>query len=176
MPTPREATSLGGMTLKNRFVRSATWEGLAADDGFCTPELVNVIADLARGEIGLIISSHAYVSLEGQAGPRQIAICDDRFVAGLAKMVEAAHDQGSRIILQLAHAGIHATTSEVARISDQQRVGGRTCVTSPTAARKHCRSPNPCRRQPSGSRLRYCGRRSGHVAARTGLPSIGRFP
>ena len=69
MPTPWEATSLGGMRLKNRFVRSATWEGLAADDGSCTPELVNVIADLARGEIGLIISSHAYVSPEGQAGP-----------------------------------------------------------------------------------------------------------
>ena len=111
MPTPWETTSLGGLRLKNRFVRSATWEGLAADDGSCTPELVNVIADLARGEIGLIISSHAYVSPAGQAGPRQIAICDDRFVDGIKKMVKAAHDPGSRIILQLAHAGIQATTS-----------------------------------------------------------------
>ena len=111
MPTPWETTSLGGLRLKNRFVRSATWEGLAADDGSCTTELVNVIADLARGEIGLIISSHAYVSPAGQAGPRQIAICDDRFVDGIKKMVKAAHDPGSRIILQLAHAGIQATTS-----------------------------------------------------------------
>jgi 2,4-dienoyl-CoA reductase-like NADH-dependent reductase (Old Yellow Enzyme family) len=108
MPELFETTSLGGMTLRNRFARSATWEGLATDDGSCTPELSEVVADLAKGEIGLIISSHAYVSPEGQAGPRQIAIYDDRFVDGLKKMVEAAHDQGSKIVLQLAHAGIRA--------------------------------------------------------------------
>jgi 2,4-dienoyl-CoA reductase-like NADH-dependent reductase (Old Yellow Enzyme family) len=110
MPNVFEETSLGGMTLRNRFVRSATWEAMAADDGSCTPELVEVMADLARGEIGLIISSHAYVSPEGQAGPRQIAVYDDRFVVGLRKMVNAAHEYGAKMILQLAHAGIRALT------------------------------------------------------------------
>jgi 2,4-dienoyl-CoA reductase-like NADH-dependent reductase (Old Yellow Enzyme family) len=67
-----------------------------------------VTSELARGELGLIISSHAYVSREGQAGPRQIAIYDDRFVDGLKRMTAAAHDHGSKIVLQLAHAGIRA--------------------------------------------------------------------
>jgi 2,4-dienoyl-CoA reductase-like NADH-dependent reductase (Old Yellow Enzyme family) len=32
-----EPGEINGMKLKNRFVRSATWEGMAADDGSCTP-------------------------------------------------------------------------------------------------------------------------------------------
>ena len=68
-----EPAALGSLNLKNRFVRSATWEGLAHDDGLCSAELVALTRELAHGEIGLIISSHAYVSREGQAGPGQAA-------------------------------------------------------------------------------------------------------
>ena len=102
---------LGRMTLKNRFVRSATWEGMAHEDSSCSRQLADLTADLARGEIGLIISSHTFVSSEGQAGPRQLAVYDDRFIPGLDEMVTAAHDGGSKIVLQLAHAGIQALTS-----------------------------------------------------------------
>ena len=106
-----DTSSLGGIVLKNRFVRSATWEGMAYDDGSCSPALVDVISELAKGEVALIISSHAFVSPEGQAGPRQLAVYDDRFIRGLSRMTKAAHDGGSRIVLQLAHAGVQAETS-----------------------------------------------------------------
>lgn len=108
MPTPFEAAVLGSLRLKNRFVRSATWEGLADDEGSCTAELNALIGELARGEIGLIISSHAYVSPEGQAGPWQLAVHHDRFIPGLKTLAAAARDGGSQIVLQLAHAGLQA--------------------------------------------------------------------
>ena len=73
MPTPFDSGSLGSMTVKNRFVRSATWEGMADDDGSCSSRLTDLTRELAEGEIGLIISSHAFVSPEGQASPRQVA-------------------------------------------------------------------------------------------------------
>jgi hypothetical protein len=41
-----DKTSLGSIALKNRFVRSATWEGMAHEDGACTPALVDVISEL----------------------------------------------------------------------------------------------------------------------------------
>jgi len=110
MPTPFEAASLGSMTLKNRFVRSATWEGMAADDGTCTAEIVDVVAELAKGEIGLIISSHAFVSPEGRSSIKQVAVYDDKFVDGLRQMAEAAHNHGSKILLQLGHAGVRSAT------------------------------------------------------------------
>jgi 2,4-dienoyl-CoA reductase-like NADH-dependent reductase (Old Yellow Enzyme family) len=100
-----EPANIGPMTLRNRFVRSATWEAMAGADGAVTPRLVDTIAALARGGVGLIISSHAYVSPEGQAGPGQIGVHQDDLLPGLKQMAAAAHDYGAKMLLQLAHAG-----------------------------------------------------------------------
>jgi 2,4-dienoyl-CoA reductase-like NADH-dependent reductase (Old Yellow Enzyme family) len=99
---------INGMKLENRFVRSATWEGMAADDGSCTPKLINLMGDLARGGVGLIISSHAYVQKVGQAGNRQLGIHNDDMTAGLQKMTAAVHNHRGKIACQLAHAGFFA--------------------------------------------------------------------
>lgn len=32
----------------NRFVRSATWEGMAAEDGSCTRQLIDLMTQLAK--------------------------------------------------------------------------------------------------------------------------------
>ena len=103
-----ECTSINGMRLVNRFVRSATWEGLADKDGAVTPRLIEMMEELARGEVGLIISGHAFVSPEGQVSPRQLAVYDDRFLPGLRDMVRAVHVAGGKIALQLAHGGCRA--------------------------------------------------------------------
>jgi 2,4-dienoyl-CoA reductase-like NADH-dependent reductase (Old Yellow Enzyme family) len=63
------------------------------------------MVDLAKGDVGLIITSHAYVSSEGKAGPWQLAVYDDKFIPGLREMTAAVHDNGGKIVLQLAHAG-----------------------------------------------------------------------
>lgn len=102
---------LGGVVLRNRFVRSATWEGMADEEGFCTPALITLISELAKGEVGLIISSHTFVTPEGQAGPRRLAVCDDRFIPSLNALARAAHSEGSKMFLQLAHAGLQGDTS-----------------------------------------------------------------
>ena len=106
-----ETTAIGGLTLKNRFVRSATWEGMADADGLCTARLVDYMVELARGGVGLIVTGHAYVSPEGQAGPRQLGIHRDECIEGLSVMTGAVHDAGGKIVLQLAHAGCNAGTA-----------------------------------------------------------------
>ena len=78
-----EQTTINSMTLKNRFVRSATWEGMATDEGSCTTQLIDLMTQLADGGVGLIISGHAYVSREGQAGPKQMGIYEDRLTPRL---------------------------------------------------------------------------------------------
>jgi len=103
-----EPARIGSMALRNRFVRSATWEAMATLEGAVTPRLVDTIAALARGGVGLIISSHAYVSPEGQAGPGQIGAYKDELITGLKQMAAATHDHGAKILLQLAHAGYFA--------------------------------------------------------------------
>ncbi|MBU2498595.1 MAG: NADH:flavin oxidoreductase [Proteobacteria bacterium] len=103
-----ESTEINGMALANRFVRSATWEGMATEEGECTPELCDLMARLAKGGVGLIITGHAYVRRDGPAAPWQLGVYDDRLIEGLRDMTRAVHDQGGRIVLQMTHAGLFA--------------------------------------------------------------------
>jgi 2,4-dienoyl-CoA reductase-like NADH-dependent reductase (Old Yellow Enzyme family) len=104
-----ESTEINGIKLANRFVRSATWEGMAARDGACTPALVDLMSELARGGVGLIITSHAYVRTDGQAGAGQLGIYDDTFIEGFRNMTRAVHESGGRIVLQIAHGGLFSS-------------------------------------------------------------------
>ena len=103
-----EPTVLNGMTLANRFVRSATWEGLATAEGFATEGLARLYADLARGNVGLIITGHAYVSPEGRAAPGQLGIYTDGHVPYLKEMVGKIHDAGGKVAVQVSHGGRYA--------------------------------------------------------------------
>lgn len=103
-----ETTTIKSMSLSNRFVRSATWEGMAKEDGSCTPKLTDLMVRLAKGGVGLIITSHAYVSREGQASRWRLGIYSDELVRGLAAMADAVHNAGGKIAVQLAHGGCHA--------------------------------------------------------------------
>ncbi len=96
---------IGRLTVPNRFARSATHAYLADDDGSVGAGEVELYRRLAEGEVGLIITGHAYVQPCGQASPRQIAASDDRFIEGLARIPTAVHAFPSRIFLQIAHAG-----------------------------------------------------------------------
>ena len=96
------------MALSNRFIRSATWEGMATDDGAVTVKLIDTVTALAEGGVGLIISGHAYIQPEGQATPWQLGIYKDELISGLQKMTSAVHRSGGKIVAQLAHAGSFA--------------------------------------------------------------------
>ncbi len=107
-----EQSTINGMELANLFVRSATWEGMAASGGACTPKLTDCMADLAKGGVGLIITSHAYVSPEGQAAPWQLGVHQDDLIPGLENMTKVVHENGGKIVMQLAHAGFFANAKQ----------------------------------------------------------------
>jgi 2,4-dienoyl-CoA reductase-like NADH-dependent reductase (Old Yellow Enzyme family) len=100
-----EKTKINQIELKNRFVRSATWEGLAKPDGSCSEEITEMMVKLAQGQVGLIISSHAFVNQAGRAHIGQLGIYEDFLIDSYRKMVEKVHDEGSKIIMQITHAG-----------------------------------------------------------------------
>ena len=108
-----EATVLNGMTLRNRFVRSATAEGMATVAGEATPQLINLMAGLAEEGVGLIITGHAYVTKRGQATPAQLGIYDDKLIPGLRAMVDAVQERDGKIVAQIAHSGMLAKHDQV---------------------------------------------------------------
>ena len=100
-----EGSEINGMKLANRFVRSATWEGMASPEGGVTPKLIGTMTALARGGVGLIISGHTYIRQDGQASPLQLGVYKDELIPGLREMAAAIHEAGGKIVMQLAHAG-----------------------------------------------------------------------
>jgi 2,4-dienoyl-CoA reductase-like NADH-dependent reductase (Old Yellow Enzyme family) len=100
-----EETGIGNMVLENRFVRSATWENRATDEGFVTDELIDFTAELARGNVGLIITGISYVTEEGKITFGQTGIHRDECIPGLKRLTDEVHRLGSRVAAQLAHGG-----------------------------------------------------------------------
>jgi len=96
---------VGTTTIPNRFVRSATNEYLAEEDGRASGRLAELYRILAQGEVGLIITGHMNVRPEGKAGPRQTGIFEDRFVSGLSTLTASIRGFPTKIFAQLAHAG-----------------------------------------------------------------------
>jgi len=99
---------IGNLELKNRVVRSATWDGAADDNGAVTDDAIKLYRGLGEGGIGLIISGHAFVSPKGQATPSQYGIHNDEMIPGLKRMTDAVHEEGSKIAVQITHCGVNS--------------------------------------------------------------------
>ena len=100
-----ESTRLNKMEIKNRFVRGATWENMTTEDGHMTEELYQVYEELAKNEVGMIITGYANVVKEEQPNPGMMGIYDDSFIEEYKKLTDLVHEYDSRIILQVAYGG-----------------------------------------------------------------------
>ena len=95
------------LTVKNRLIRSATYEGSMTEDGRVTPEMLNLYKNLAEGGVGTIITGHMAVRREGKGHHRQTCIYDDSYIPEISKIAEVVHESGAdcKIIGQLSYAG-----------------------------------------------------------------------
>ena len=110
-----EKTTINGMTLANRFVRSATWEGMCEKDGRPTPRLASCYRNLAAGGVGLIITGYTFVRPDGKQLPGKMGIHSDDFAAEMRSLVRAVHGEGGKICMQLVHAGGQTTAKTAGR-------------------------------------------------------------
>lgn len=100
-----ETTTINGMKLRNRFVRSATWEGMCEEDGRPTQKLADCYRALARGGVGLIITGYAFVRIDGKQMPGSMGAQSDDFAPQAKALSAAVHDEGGKLCMQLVHAG-----------------------------------------------------------------------
>ena len=103
------------MTINNRFVRSATWEGMCEKDGRPTPRLASCYRDLAAGGVGLIITGYTFVRPDGKQLPGKMGIHTDNFAAEMQALTKAVHSEGGKICIQLVHAGGQTTAKTAGR-------------------------------------------------------------
>lgn len=96
---------IGSLTIPGRVVKAATSETRATDDGVATDATIAFYDPIARGGTPLIITGNIYVSLDGKSTPRQMGIDNDAKIPALARLVDAVHARGGRIVAQLSHSG-----------------------------------------------------------------------
>ena len=100
-----EPMKIGRLRLRNRFVRSATYDGCADKAGHVTDQQIHLYEELAKGGVGLIVSGIASVHPSGRISAFQNIISDDSAIPGLKKLVDAVNSHGAGIALQLFHGG-----------------------------------------------------------------------
>jgi 2,4-dienoyl-CoA reductase-like NADH-dependent reductase (Old Yellow Enzyme family) len=110
MATLFETAAIGKMPLRNRLVRSATWEGMCTPDGRPTAKLIECYTALAKGAVGLIISGYTFVRPEGKQMPGQMGLQTPLFEPDYRTMARVVHDAGGALAVQLVHTGGHANT------------------------------------------------------------------
>lgn len=78
-----------------------------SEDGKTTKELCDYYRDRAENPlIGLIITEHMYIAMQGKASRYQLSIAEDSVIEGLKALTDTIHEAGSaKVFAQINHAG-----------------------------------------------------------------------
>ncbi|RVU28148.1 NADH:flavin oxidoreductase [Streptomyces antnestii] len=94
---------LGPLTLRNRIIKAATFEG-RTPDALVTDELIEYHRRPAAGGVGMTTVAYCAVAPEGRTERRQIWMRPEA-VPGLRRLTDAIHAEGAAVSAQLGHAG-----------------------------------------------------------------------
>ncbi len=98
-----EPARLGPITLRNRVVKAATFEG-ASPQGLVTDALIDFHLRVADGGVGMTTVAYLAVSPEGRTDRRCLQLRPET-VEGLARLTDAVHRTGAAVAAQIGHAG-----------------------------------------------------------------------
>lgn len=99
---------LRNVTLPNRLVRSATYEGWGDPQGVPRAGLTDMYLELARGGVGTIVSGFVFTEWQGRAmHPGQCGMDDDAKVEPWRKVIGPVLERHpeTRLFMQIAHTG-----------------------------------------------------------------------
>ncbi len=105
--------SLGGLTIRNRAVRSGCFEGMSPG-GQVTDKLIEHHRRVAEGGVGMTTLSYCSVSYDGRAFDHELWMRPE-IVPGLQRFTAAVHAEGAAASIQLGHCGFFASPSVIGR-------------------------------------------------------------
>jgi 2,4-dienoyl-CoA reductase-like NADH-dependent reductase (Old Yellow Enzyme family)/thioredoxin reductase len=97
--------AIGTLKLENRIVVPPMATNYASTEGFVTQRLIDYYVERARGGFGYINVEHTGILAQGKASPKMLLISTDEHAASINKLVEAVHDAGGKMAVQINHAG-----------------------------------------------------------------------
>lgn len=95
--------NIGPLTLRNRTIRSAAFEGMCPGNA-PSQMLLDYHRSVAAGGIGMTTVAYASVTQSGLSFPRQLWLRDE-IVSGLQELTDAIHAEGAAASIQIGHCG-----------------------------------------------------------------------
>ncbi len=99
---------IGTLELRNRFVRSAAFEGMCPG-GLPSEGLVDYHRRVALGGVGMTTVAYASVSGDGLTYAHQLRMDADAMAVRLRALTDAVHAGGAAACIQIGHAGYFAS-------------------------------------------------------------------
>lgn len=96
---------IGPITVPNRFVVSPMGNNFANTNGSMSDRSLNYYNKRAQGGFGLITFEATVVYKEAKGGPRKPCLFDDSTIDSFKRVIDACHESGAKISIQLQHAG-----------------------------------------------------------------------
>ncbi|KRM32564.1 NADPH dehydrogenase [Agrilactobacillus composti DSM 18527 = JCM 14202] len=97
-------TFKNGLILKNRIVMSPMTTMTSFYNGMVTSDEIHYYQTRAAGP-GLVITGVANVSASGKGFEGELSVASDDMIPGLTQLAQAIHQNGTKAILQIFHAG-----------------------------------------------------------------------
>jgi 2,4-dienoyl-CoA reductase-like NADH-dependent reductase (Old Yellow Enzyme family) len=101
---PFAPARLGPVTLRNRVIKAATFEG-RTPKRVVTPELIEFHRRFAAGGVGMTTVAYCAVTRAGSTDGHQIILDNPDVGSGLRELTDAVHAEGAAIAAQIGHAG-----------------------------------------------------------------------
>jgi 2,4-dienoyl-CoA reductase-like NADH-dependent reductase (Old Yellow Enzyme family) len=108
-PDPFASARLGPLTLRNRIVKAATFEGVTREH-VVSDRLIEFHRRMAAGGVGMTTVAYCAVSPEGCGTPNEM-ILDEAAIPGLRRLADAVHAEGAAVAAQIGHAGAVAAAA-----------------------------------------------------------------
>ncbi|MCU0270221.1 MAG: NADH:flavin oxidoreductase [Acidimicrobiales bacterium] len=108
---PFAPARLGPVTLRNRTIKAATFEGMTPDH-VVSDRLIEFHRAMAAGGVGMTTVAYCAVSKEGCGAPNEIVLTPEA-VPGLRRLAEVVHAEGAAVSAQIGHAGAVAANTGV---------------------------------------------------------------
>lgn len=93
---------IGETTVKNRIFMPPMSTNLA-NKGYVTDELIAHYSARAKGGVGLMITEVTTIEPTYVYLPGDMSICDDSYIPGWKKLMDAVHQYGAKLLPQLFH-------------------------------------------------------------------------
>lgn len=112
--------TINHLTLANRLVMPPMATAKADENGYATAAVCDYYRERAKySKIGLIITEHSYIHLQGKAHPGQTSIASDDVLPSLQHLTDCIHQEGVKVFAQLSHAG----SAALSKTTGQSPVG-----------------------------------------------------